>query len=87
MAALKYVLRHAELFGETPKISLIHVVHTYNLVGVWSSAGFAQPAFSSAQMRVMQDKAYEAAMKPVRKLLKNAAGVTATEVRLAGICG
>ena len=32
----------------------------------------------------MQDKAYEAAMRPVRKLLKNAAGVKATEVRLTG---
>ncbi len=85
-AALKYVLDHAELFGETPNISLIHVVHTYNLVGVWSSAGFAQPAFSSAQIRAMQDKAYEAAMKPVRKLLKNSA-VKASEVRLAGIAG
>ena len=34
----------------------------------------------------MQDRTYEAAMKPVRKLLKNAA-VKATEVRLVGIAG
>ena len=85
-AAVKYVLRHPDLFGAAPSISLIHVVHTYNLVGVWSMAGFAQPAFSPAQMREMQGKAYEAAMKPVRKLLKNAA-VRGTEVRLAGIAG
>jgi hypothetical protein len=42
-AAVKYVLRHPELFGAAPNISLIHVVPTYNLVGVWSVAGFAQP--------------------------------------------
>ena len=85
-AALKYVLRHADLFGGTPSISLINVVPTYDLVGMSSVAGFAPPAFSAAEIRVMQDKAYEAAMKPVRKLLKNAP-VKATEVRLAGIAG
>lgn len=83
-AAVKYVLRHAELFGAAPSISLIHVVHTYDLVGIPSVAGFAPPAFSPAEVRSMQDKAYEAAMTPVRKLLKKQAGVQATEVRLAG---
>ena len=85
-AAVKYVLRHAELFGAAPSISLIHVVHTYYLVGMPSMAGFVQSAFSPAQVRSLQDKEYEAAMKPVRKLLKNTA-VKATEVRLTGIPG
>ena len=86
-AAVKYVLRHAELFGAAPSISLIHVVHTYYLVGMPSIAGFAPPAFSPSEIRSMQDKAYEAAMRPVRKLIKKAAGIKATEVRLAGIPG
>ena len=86
VVAVKYVLRHAELFGAAPNISLIHVVHTYYLVGMPSIAGFAPPAFSPSEIRSMQDKAYEAAMKPVRKLLKDTA-VKATEVRLAGIAG
>jgi nucleotide-binding universal stress UspA family protein len=84
VAALKYVLRHAELFGAAASISLIHVVPTYDLVGIPSVAGFAPPAFSPAEVRSMQDKAYEAAMRPVRKLLKKQAGIKATEVRLAG---
>ncbi len=85
VAALKYVLRHAKLFGDAPTVSLIHVVHSYDLVGIPSVAGFAPPAFSSAEVRGMQDKAYEAAMRPVRKIVKNAAGVKANEVRLTGI--
>ena len=85
-AAVKYVLRHAELFGAAPGISLIHVVHTYDLVGMPSAMGIAPPAFSTAEVRAMQDKAFEAAMRPVRKLLTTA-GVTATEVRLIGHAG
>ncbi|MGZ8992566.1 MAG: universal stress protein [Burkholderiaceae bacterium] len=86
-AALKYVLRHADLFGAAPNISLIHVVHTYYLAGMPSMARFAYPAFSPAKVRSLQDEAYEAALSPVRKLLINAAGVNVTEVRLVGIPG
>ena len=57
-AAVKYVLRHAELFGAAPCISLIHVVQTYDLVGIPSVAGFAPPAFTPAEVRSMQNKAY-----------------------------
>lgn len=84
LAALKYVLRHAELFGAAPSLSLIHVVHTYDMVGIPSVAGFAPPPFSSAEVRSMQDQGYEAAMTPLRKLLKKQAGRQATEVRLVG---
>lgn len=85
VAALKYVLRHAQFFGAAPTISLIHVVHSYDLVGIPSVAGFAPPAFTAAEVRAMQDKAYEAAMRPVRRTLKNATGAKASEVRLTGI--
>ncbi len=86
LAAVKYVLRHAELFGASPSISLIHVVHTYDLTGVPGAEGIAPPAFSTAEVRAMQDKAFEAAMRPVRKLVTTA-GATATEVRLVGHAG
>jgi nucleotide-binding universal stress UspA family protein len=86
-AAVKYVLRHAQLFGAAPGISLIHVVHTYDLVGMPSVAGFAPPPFTPGEVRAMQDKAFEAAMRPVRKLFNDKAGVTANEVRLAGHAG
>ena len=85
-AAARYVLRHAELFGASPSISLIHVVHTYDLVGLPSLEGIAPPAFSAAEVHAMQDKAFESAMEPVRKVLTTA-GVTATEVRLVGPAG
>ena len=83
-AAVKYVLRHLELFGAAPSLSLVHVVHTYDLVGMPSVAGFAPPAFSPAQVRSMQNSSYEAAMTPLRKLLKRHPGIKASEVRLVG---
>jgi nucleotide-binding universal stress UspA family protein len=83
-ASLKYVLRHARLFGAAPSISLIHVVHMYDLVGMPSAAGIALPAFSPAGAQALQDRSFEAAMTPLRKLLKKQAGITAAEVRLIG---
>lgn len=86
-AAVKYVLRNAKLFGAAPSISLIHVVDSHYLLGMPSIAGFAPPVFSPAEVRSMQDTAFEAAMRPVRKLLKRQAGVEVTEVRLTGLPG
>jgi nucleotide-binding universal stress UspA family protein len=83
-AIVKYVLRHARLFGATPSFSLVHVVHTYDLVGMPSAAGIALPAFSPKEVQALQDKSFEAAMAPLRKLVRKQAGVTATEVRLVG---
>jgi len=83
-AAVKYVLRHLELFGSTPSISLLHVVHTYDLLVMPSVAGIAPPAFSPAEVRAMQDKAFEAAMGPLRRLFKGSEGVQANEIRLVG---
>jgi hypothetical protein len=83
-AAVKYVLSHAELFGTAPSISLIHVVHTYELVGLPSAAGIAPPAFSAAEVQALQDKAFEAAMAPARKLFKDKRFNKANKVRLVG---
>ncbi len=86
-AAVRYVLRHKALFGSRPSISLIHVVHTYDLVGMPSAAGIAPPAFSPTEVRAMQDKAFEAAMGPVRKLFKDKGAAVVDEVRLSGSPG
>lgn len=83
-ACVKYVLRHLQLFGVAPSISMIHVAHPYDLVGMPTAAGMALPAISPDEVRALQDESFEAAMTPVRKLLRKHAGVTATEVRLIG---
>ena len=81
--AVKYVLRHLELFGADPKLTLIHVVQNYSLT-VASMDSIVQPAFSDSEVREFQDKEFEAAIAPLRALLKKKDGVDAYEVRLIG---
>ncbi len=86
-AAAKFVQQHMPLFGAEPQISLLHVVHTYDLVGFPSAAGIAPPAFSAAEIQNMQDKAFEAAMRPVRELLAPELRGKISEIRLVGPAG
>lgn len=83
-AALKFVLRHPALFGAAPSISLIHSVHIYDLLGMPKWAGSGLPAFSPKEVRRLQDKEYDAAMRPVRKVLKKLSSAPVPEVRLGG---
>ncbi len=85
-AAVKYVLRHGELFGADPKLTLLHVVQDFSDVVMPDMAGIALPAFSVEEMSAVQDKQFEAAVGPARKLLKKAR-VAADEVRLHGNAG
>ena len=85
-AAVKYVLRHGELFGEKPKLSVLHVVQDFFNASMPDLAGFALPAFSAEEARELQDKQFEAAVAPVRKLMKKAR-VPVAEVRLHGNAG
>jgi nucleotide-binding universal stress UspA family protein len=84
--AVKYVLRHGELFGDEPKLTVLHVVQDFASASMPDMAGFALPPFSVDEMRVLQDKQFESAVAPVRKLLKKAR-VSADEVRLQGNAG
>ena len=84
--AVKYVLRHGELLGADPKLTVLHVVQDFTSASMPDMAGFAVPAFSVDEMRALQDKQFESAVAPVRKLLKKA-GVPAGEVRLHGNAG
>ena len=84
--AVKYVLRHRDLFGATPQITLLHVVTDFAGAVMPDMAGIALPAYSEEDVRAMQKKAFEAAVSPVRKLFKKA-GVTASEVCLEGSPG
>ena len=81
--AVKYVLRHRDLFGATPAITLLHVVADFAGALMPDMAGIALPAYSEEDIRAMQKKAFDSAVAPVRKLFQKAA-VPVTEVCLAG---
>lgn len=81
--AVKYVLRHRDLFGANPQITLLHVVADFAGALMPDMAGIALPAYSEEDIRAMQRKAFESAVAPVRKLFQKA-GVPVTEVCLAG---
>jgi nucleotide-binding universal stress UspA family protein len=84
--AVKYVLRHGELFGSNPKLMLINVVQDFATVAMPDMVGIALPSFSPEETHALQTKTFEAAIAPVRKLVKKA-GVAAEEVRLIGNAG
>lgn len=81
--AVKYVIRHGDLFGASPQITLIHVVADFAGALMPDMAGIALPAYSEEDIRAMQKKAFESAVAPVRKLFQKA-GLKPTEVCLAG---
>ena len=85
--ALKYVLRHLDLFGATPRLTVIHVVQDYALNAMPGIEGIPVPAFSESEVRAFQNKAFEGAMRSARALLQKNVGVKADEVRLIGNAG
>jgi nucleotide-binding universal stress UspA family protein len=87
LAAVRYVLRHPELFGASLNISLIHVVPEYDLKGMPSRSGYLIPEISPKEVKALQDHAFEGAVGPVRKLLKGNVAIKLNEVRLVGSAG
>jgi nucleotide-binding universal stress UspA family protein len=81
--AVKYVLRHRQLFGANPQLTLLHVVADFAGALMPDMAGIALPAYSEEDIRAMQKKAFETVVGPVRKLFLKA-GVPSAEVCLAG---
>lgn len=81
--AVKYVLRHFDLFGARPSLTLIHVAADFAGSVMPDMAGLALPAFSEAEVVALQKKVFEAAVTPVRKMLARAK-VQAEEVCLVG---
>ncbi len=71
-AAARYVSEHRNLFGATPKITLINVVP--DLIGSMmpSMEGMALPVLNADEVKAQQDRAFEAAVEPVRALLEKA---------------
>ncbi len=84
--AIKYLLRHAPLFGASPAITLLHVVGDFAGAMMPDMGGIALPALSVEEIRSLQRKAFEAAVAPARKLLAKG-GISATEVCLVGSAG
>ncbi|MDH5209938.1 MAG: universal stress protein, partial [Burkholderiaceae bacterium] len=84
--AVRFVLRHRDLFGAKPNITLIHVVADFAGALMPDMAGIALPAYSEEDIRAMQKRAFDAALGPVRKLFAKA-GLAADEVCLAGNAG
>ena len=84
VAAVRFVVKHGELFGAAPSLTLINVVpDLLNLVvpGVFGDAPV--PRFKLEQVTEMQRAAFERAMAPARKLLRGTAFQLA-EVQLSG---
>ena len=84
IAAVNYFIDHLNLFGESPAITLIHVVpDLLKLVvpGIFSDGPVL--GFKPEQVEAMHDAAFERAMEPARKLLKRTQMQT-KEVRLIG---
>jgi len=81
--AVKFVIRHRDLFGAQPKLQVIHVVPDFAGAVMPDMAGLALPAFSADEVAAMQAKAFDQVMKPALKLLDRG-GLAAETVRLAG---
>jgi nucleotide-binding universal stress UspA family protein len=81
--AVKYALRHRALFGAKPTVTLLHVVSDFAGTVMPDMGGIALPALSDADIRKLQQKAFEAAVVPARKLLIKGK-IKAAEVCLVG---
>ena len=81
--AVRYVIRHRDLFGPQPQLQLLNVVPDFAGAVMPDMAGIALPAFSAEEVAAMQAKAFDAVIKPARRLLDKA-GLAAEVVRLAG---
>lgn len=82
-AAVRYVLKHRDLFGAAPGFTLIHVVPDFAGAVMPDMAGLALPAYSDEEIKAMQRKAFDGAMAPLRKLFEKD-GVKFEEVCLSG---
>jgi len=82
--AVKYALRHREMFGAQPSIALVHVAADFVMPFAGDLAGASAAVFTAEQIKSMQDAAFEAALEPARKLMRRAQ-VPFTEIRLVGM--
>ena len=82
-AAVKYALRHKELFGKGASFYLINVTSDYAGAVMPDMAGMALPALSESEVIELQKKEFDESIEPVRPLLAKA-GVAPKEICLVG---
>lgn len=82
-AAVKYAMRHQELFGEGANYLLINVVSDYAGAVMPDMAGMALPALSEGEVIELQKAEFAEAVDPVRPLFAKG-GVAPKEVCLVG---
>ena len=82
-AAVKYALRHKELFGKGASFYLINVTSDYAGAVMPDMAGMALPALSESEVIELQKKEFDESIDPVRPLLAKA-GVAPKEICLVG---
>ena len=82
LAAVRYIVKHRQLFGEAPALTLIHVVpDLLNFVVPGFFADAPVPGFKAEQVAEMQRAVFERVMAPARKLLQGS-GLQVTEAQL-----
>ena len=86
LAAVKFAMRHRDLFGAQARLSLLHVVPDFVMPVIADLGGMAVPTYSEQEVKVLQDRDFDRAVAPARRLLEKARA-TAAEVRLTGIPG
>ncbi len=87
LAAVKFALRHRDLFGASARMSLVHVVPDFVMPVMADLGGMAVPTFSEQEIRMLQDRDYEKAVDPPARRLFEKAKVEVAQVRLAGMPG
>lgn len=83
VAAVKYAIRHSELFGENAKFYLINVTSDYAGAIMPDMAGMALPALSESEVVELQKTEFGEALDTIRPMLAKV-GVTPKEVCLVG---
>lgn len=86
LAAVKFALRHRDLFGAAGTLAMLHVVPDFVMPVIADLGGLAVPTFSEEEVGRLQDTDFERSLAPARRLLEKAK-VKAAEVRLEGMAG
>ena len=82
-AAVQYILKNHDLFGDNAEFHLINVVSDYSGVVMPDMAGMALPTLNESEVRSMQKEAFEEAVGPIRGGFDKAAYAT-KEICLVG---
>ena len=86
LAAVKFALRHPDLFGADARMTLLHVVPDFVMPVMADLGGVAVPTYTEQEIKRLQDKDYQRAVGPALRLFEKAK-VSTGEVRLAGVPG